>query len=70
MLQGARNSPAQFQTIMTYVLGELVTDKCLVFFDDILVFGETVSIYVDNMIAVLRRLHEVGFKASVNKTLL
>jgi hypothetical protein len=70
MLQGARNSPAQFQTIMTFVLGDLVGDKCLVFFDDILVFGDTVTTYVNNMLAVLRRLHEVGFKASVKKTLL
>ena len=67
MLQGARNSPSQFQTIMTTALGDLVGIACLVFFDDILVFGESESEYVDNMLSVQQRLHSKGFKASVKK---
>ena len=51
-------------------LGDFVGAVCPVFFDNILVFGESESEYVDNMLSVLRRLPSKGFKASVKKTVL
>ncbi|MFN9910485.1 MAG: reverse transcriptase family protein [bacterium] len=40
MPMGLRNSPLSFQRAMNLVLGELVRDKCLVYIDDIIVFGK------------------------------
>jgi hypothetical protein len=43
MPQGYKNSPAIFQRMMNLIFAELIGKKCLVYIDDVLVFGETVE---------------------------
>jgi len=68
LLQGSRNATGPFQAAMVNTLGELVGDCCIVFVDDVFVFGETEDAFVSNWIKILRRLHLRRFKVSVKKT--
>ena len=67
VLQGMRNGPAWFQSSMTKLLRELVMAICLVFIDDLLIYGKTAADMVSNLIVVIKRLHSVGFKISAKK---
>jgi len=69
LIQGSRNATGPFQATMVKVLGDLVGKACLVFVDDILVFGKTEREFVANWIAILRALNAVGLKVNAKKTL-
>ncbi len=57
---GLRNSPLTFQRMMNMILSDLVGVKCLVYIDDIIVFGKDEAEHYENLKAVLQRLKEHG----------
>ena len=67
MPQGYRNSPAIFQRVMTLVLEGLIGKACLVYIDDILIFGKTETEHDDNFKRVLERLEKYGLKENIDK---
>lgn len=67
MPQGYKNSPAIFQRVMLLVLKGLVGEICLVYIDDILVFGQNKEIHDKNLRSVVKRLAEYGLKENLEK---
>ena len=49
---GLCNAPATFQRLMETVLADLIREKCIVYIDDILVMGETLEEYLQNLPSV------------------
>ena len=64
---GLCNAPATFQRSMTEALEGLLWKKCLVYIDDIIVFGDTYEQYMDNMQTILERLAEHGLTIKPEK---
>lgn len=46
---GLCNAPATFQRIMNIVLSGLNFEICLVYLDDVIVFGRTIEQYLDKL---------------------
>ena len=65
MPQGYKNSPGVFQRAMTLVLQGLLEKACVVYIDDILIYGETESEHDDNVRKVEERL--AMYKLEENK---
>ena len=59
---GLVNAPATFQRLMEVVLAGLARKNCVVYLDDILVFGKDIAEHNANLQAVLQRLHEAGLR--------
>ncbi|KRZ63926.1 Retrovirus-related Pol polyprotein from transposon 17.6, partial [Trichinella sp. T8] len=59
---GLCNSPATFQRLMETSLRGLVGSKCLVYLDDVIVFGRTAEEHTARLQEVLDRLRKVGLK--------
>ena len=53
---GLWNAPATFQRLMDNVMRGLQWKTCLVYLDDIIVFGKTFSETLDNLRCVMQRL--------------
>ena len=53
-------APATFQRLIEVVLAGLARKNCLVYLDDILVFGRDITEHNANLQAVLQRLREAG----------
>jgi transposase InsO family protein len=68
LIQGSRNAAGPFQAAICDVLGDLVNTGCIVYIDDILIFGRTEEEFVDNWLAILRLLHTAKLKVSAKKT--
>ncbi|KRX75077.1 Retrovirus-related Pol polyprotein from transposon [Trichinella sp. T6] len=64
---GLCNAPAIFQRLMETALRGLVRSKCLVYLDDVIVFGKTAEGHTARQREVLRRLREVGLKVKPKK---
>jgi len=64
---GLCNAVATFQRLMEKVLGDLVPSVCMVYVDDIIVYGNTEAISRDNLKEVLRRLRVAGLTLSEKK---
>jgi hypothetical protein len=67
MPQGFRNSPAIFQRAMTLVLKDLIGKICLVYIDDVLIFGKDLDEHDRNMCLVTERLKKYGLEENENK---
>ena len=63
--QGFKNAPSLFQRGMTLVLRGLINSRCIVYIDDILIFGRSLEEHDKNLAIVKSRLQEYGL--SVNK---
>ena len=63
---GLTNAPSTFQRLMSLVLSGLCWKMCLVYLDDIIIFSQTVEEHLQRLAEVLRRLKDVGLKASAN----
>ena len=57
---GLSNAPATFQRLMQHVLSGLHWSICLVYLDDIIVFGKSVEEHLDQLREVLTRLQNAG----------
>ena len=64
---GLVNAPATFQRLMEVVLSGLARDGCMVYLDDILVFGRTVKEHNDNLAKVFERLRSAGLTLKPKK---
>ena len=64
---GLGNAPATFQHVIQKVLQDLVPDVCLVYLDDVIVFGKTAEEHLSNLEKVFRRIREVGLTLKPTK---
>ncbi|XP_003369578.1 reverse transcriptase family protein [Trichinella spiralis] len=60
-------APVTFQRLMEIALRVLVGSDCLVYLDDVIVFGKTAEEHTARLHEVLRRLWEVGLKVKPEK---
>lgn len=61
---GLSNAPSTFQRIMDLTMGGLLWEECLVYVDDILVFGRTLCIRLSKCQFARRCLLYLGFEIS------
>ena len=64
---GLVNAPATFERLMEQVLRGIAWSECLVYLDDILVFGPDFGTTLARLERVLDRLGEVGLKLEAKK---
>ena len=64
---GVANGPACFERLMETVLAGLQWKRCLVYLDDIIVFGKTFDEHLSRLEEVLNRLIKAGLKLKVKK---
>ena len=64
---GLCNAPATFQRLMDFVLAGLQWSHCLVYIDDVIILGRDFETHLQNLQAVLHRLHESGLKVQPSK---
>ena len=64
---GLTNAPATFERLMERVLRGLQWKRCLVYLDDIIIFGNGFERTIENLQAVLDRLREAGLTCSPKK---
>lgn len=64
---GLKNAPATFQRVMNNILGNLIGTCCLVYLDDIIVFGSSLQQHLDNLNKVLQRLAQANLKVQFDK---
>lgn len=67
MPQGITGAPATFQRLMEKAVGDMNLLQCLVYLDDLIVFGRTLEEHEERLLKVLDRLQEYGLKVSINK---
>jgi hypothetical protein len=67
MPQGFKNSPAVFQRAMTLMFKDVIGVKCIIYTDDILVFGKTKEEHDDNLAEILSIMNCYGLKENVDK---
>src|SRR5436190_1835369 len=65
---GLVNAPATFQRMMNIALGELVNDICLVYLDDIIIFGNTIEEHLSNIQKVFDKLRRANLKIQIDKS--
>jgi len=64
---GRCNAPATFERLMSQVLRGLQWERCLIYIDDILIFGATFAETLDNLQAVLMRISQFGLQLKTSK---
>lgn len=64
---GLCNAPATFQRLMDQMLDGLKFKKCLVYIDDIVIFGKTFEETLENFECVLERIEAYGVKLKPKK---
>ena len=64
---GLVNAPATFQRLMEVVLAGLARTTCVVYLDDILVFGRNLTEHNANLRTVFERLREAGLRLKPTK---
>lgn len=64
---GLSNSPGTFQRVMEMALRGLQWTSCLIYLDDVIIFGRTLSEHNERLDSVLSRLGEAGLKLKPSK---
>ena len=64
---GLANAPSLFQRLMNYVLAGLTWEACLVYIDDIIVWGSSFDEHLRRLAEVLQRLREANLKLKPSK---
>ncbi len=67
MAFGLTNAPATFMRLMEKVLEGLNWEQCLVYLDDIIVFGETFDQCLERLGNVVQRIQDAGLKLKPGK---
>ncbi|GKT28560.1 hypothetical protein ADUPG1_000727, partial [Aduncisulcus paluster] len=65
---GLKTAPAHFQRSMALVLGDLRSQGCLTYLDDVLVMGKTPKEFLDRLSKVIRRFKEFNFILNMEKS--
>lgn len=65
---GLKNAPATFQRLMNTILGDLIGKDCLVYMDDIIVFGTSLQEHLNSMERVFKRLADANLKIELDKS--
>ena len=64
---GLCNAPATFQRLMTLIFSGLIGLDCLIYLDDIIIFGPTFDVHLLRLEKVLMRLQENNLKIKLEK---
>ncbi len=64
---GLTNAPATFMRLMEMALRGLEWERCLVYLDDVIVFGENFDVCLRNLTEVLSRFETAGLKLKPSK---
>ena len=64
---GLCNAPATFERLMETVLSGLHWQKCLIYLDDIIIYGKTFNEMISNLDTVLQRFEKAGLKLKPQK---
>lgn len=64
---GLCSAPATFQQMMHKVLSNHNWEKCLIYIDDVLIFGRSAEEHYQRLRSVLQRIREAGLKLSPEK---
>jgi hypothetical protein len=64
---GVTNAPAFFQRTMDCILSGLNWKKCLIYIDDVIVFGKTLAEHNNNLMEVFKRFEDAGLKLNLKK---
>ena len=64
---GLANSPATFERLMEVVLSGFQWERCLVYLDDVIVFGKTLQEQLTNLTTVFTRFREANLKLKPKK---
>jgi Reverse transcriptase (RNA-dependent DNA polymerase) len=64
---GLKNAPAFFQRMMTKLLGDLIGKICLVYIDDVVIWGDTAEECLANVQRVVRLLRRHGLLCNGEK---
>ena len=64
---GLCSAPATFQKLMNMVLSKENWVKCVIYLDDVLIFGRTIEEHNDRLEEVLTRIKEAGLKLAPEK---
>ena len=64
---GLTNAPATFQRLMEACLGELHLHCCIIYLDDIIVFGQAPEEHLHRLKAVFKKLKAAGLKLKPSK---
>lgn len=67
MAFGLKSAPATFQRLMNTILSELVGPRCLVYLDDVVIFGETLQEHNERLRQVFQRLREHDIQLEPDK---
>ena len=66
---GLCNAPATFQCLMQNTLGELNLTYCVIYLDDVIVFGQMEEEHLKRLCVVLERFHKFNLKLKPSKCL-
>ncbi len=64
---GLKIAPATYQRLMELALSGLQWTSCLIYLDDIIVFGKTFHEHLSRLAAVLQRFHKASLKLKLEK---
>lgn len=64
---GLKISPSAFSRLMTVAMSGLNLEKCLVYLDDLIIFGRTFEEHNRNLISIFERLRKVNLKLNPTK---
>lgn len=64
---GLTNAPATFQRLMESCLGNRIFRTCLVYLDDVVIFGRSFPEMLERLEEVLQRLRDFGLKLKTSK---
>ena len=64
---GLCNAPATFEAMMETLLSDLLWKRCLVYLDDVIIFGKTFEECLENLELVLTRIRSNGLKLKPKK---
>ena len=67
---GLCNAPGTFQRLMEFVLAGLQWQTCLVYLDDVVVYGRDFSEHLERLREVFKRLRQAGLKLKPSKCFL
>ncbi|VVC34710.1 Cancer susceptibility candidate 1, N-terminal,Reverse transcriptase domain [Cinara cedri] len=67
MAVGMKTSPSTFQRLMSNVLAGIIDIKCLVYLDDIIVYGKNLIDHNNTLREVFERLRNNNLKIQLNK---